>query len=665
MSDLQTTGFSDSIDKSSSACRGPYLFLLGVFAIGILSGGVLWDHIQLPFSNPDGIVGHLTQTKFNPGNNILRFMVFIILPALLLGLISLFYDKILWSPSTEFTPKAPQRQSEEHDNLISVVATIGVVIFAAGMFLRFFAHDFEPTPIDLFHDGEGLTPAYNWIVTKGVWTRSLIVHGAFYDLFETVLGWRYFEVISVGAARICWMFFDHMTPLAALFLFLCCFFTIRRSHGFLAATSLLLTLQVVYAALPLYSWLPWQDLGHTGLHHTLEPLGQRDITYLLGLGILITAAVSRRKSLFFIAGLMFPISFFYSIDRGVYFAVITCLALFLVTAKSFWENKGITSTNAGMICQVILWVILGWAMGWILLWKAMGTNEMRAMIENLLYWIRNKELIDGLVYPNPLAWDTEPAVFRVAPLLTAMLCFFTVYRIRYFTNLKNFAISCFWCLFLASAVMYYRWALGRSDMVHAYLAGGFILFATGIMLWICFINSNLFSRLSLSNRFGWSLGAAVLLLGFAGLLVPLSSYRAMMDAPRRISILAHSEDSSFISPNDMELYAYMKQLVDRGNRVYIYTSAPAWYFLLRRASPTEYFSTWQASPISSQRKIVATLEGSPPDFILWGSLKWFNSIDGVPNYVRAPLIESWINKNYEMLVNLNGWTIIKLRKKTD
>ena len=54
-----------------------YLVNLAIFIVGILVGLFLWSKIQLPYENHWNVVGELTYKRFNPANNILRFVVFI------------------------------------------------------------------------------------------------------------------------------------------------------------------------------------------------------------------------------------------------------------------------------------------------------------------------------------------------------------------------------------------------------------------------------------------------------------------------------------------------------------------------------------------------------------------------------------------------------------
>ena len=58
------------------------IILGALVVLSILFGTLIWEKITLPF-NDNMIVGEYSDKKFNPTNDILRYLVFIFLPIII------------------------------------------------------------------------------------------------------------------------------------------------------------------------------------------------------------------------------------------------------------------------------------------------------------------------------------------------------------------------------------------------------------------------------------------------------------------------------------------------------------------------------------------------------------------------------------------------------
>ena len=56
--------------------------------------------------------------------------------------------------------------------------------------------------IDFFHEGERLTPAKNYVLNGKMWSGVFFNHGAFTDLFGTVIAWKIFGNETIGSHRL-------------------------------------------------------------------------------------------------------------------------------------------------------------------------------------------------------------------------------------------------------------------------------------------------------------------------------------------------------------------------------------------------------------------------------------------------------------------------------
>jgi hypothetical protein len=142
--------------------------------------------------NPYGIVGPLTLLQFNPLNNQLRYALFVGMPALLYGVILRAGGR-----PTRATPPgdAPALASGTAAALLLAAVAIATAV-DLGAFL---SRPFAPRPLDFFHNGEWLAPAWNYVAGRGLWRGSYFLHGAFYDPLATAFGWWVFGQQTIGA----------------------------------------------------------------------------------------------------------------------------------------------------------------------------------------------------------------------------------------------------------------------------------------------------------------------------------------------------------------------------------------------------------------------------------------------------------------------------------
>src|SRR3972149_2386437 len=97
----------------SSGRLARFSLTTALFTAGIIIGSLLWNRISLPFENPWGVTGLFTLIQYNPANNILRFIVFIISPFFLLSIFYLLLiggvvESTFPAPAAE-TPAAAQK----------------------------------------------------------------------------------------------------------------------------------------------------------------------------------------------------------------------------------------------------------------------------------------------------------------------------------------------------------------------------------------------------------------------------------------------------------------------------------------------------------------------------------------------------------------------------
>ena len=158
----------------------------------------LWNKIYLPFNNPLEIIGEYSKQNYNPINDVLRYLIFIFFPLLVALLCCIFFIK---NPFRNIIKQISQDDKITENNVKSKKRKIVFFIFLIYIFLEFFSINFPYKSIDLYHDGQSLTPAFNNIINGGYWSNSYITIGVFLELFATSFTWKLLGLETIGAAR--------------------------------------------------------------------------------------------------------------------------------------------------------------------------------------------------------------------------------------------------------------------------------------------------------------------------------------------------------------------------------------------------------------------------------------------------------------------------------
>ena len=159
----------------------------------------LWDKIYFPFTNPLEIIGEYSKQSYNPINEPIRYLIFISLPLLVTLFCCNFFIK---DSFTNIKNRIFQDDKVTRDNEKNKKIKIVFFIFLIYIFLEFFSINFTYNPIDLYHEGEKLTPAYNYFISGGSWSRSYVTHGVFHEIFATSLTWKLFGLETIGLSRL-------------------------------------------------------------------------------------------------------------------------------------------------------------------------------------------------------------------------------------------------------------------------------------------------------------------------------------------------------------------------------------------------------------------------------------------------------------------------------
>lgn len=97
----------------------------------------------------------------------------------------------------------------------------------------------------------------------------------------------------------------------------------------------------------------------------------------------------------------------------------------------------------------------------------------------------------------------------------------------------------------------------------------------------------------------------------------------------------------------------------KSDAIYDFSNQPAFYFFANRPNPTRFYQVPIASPRDFQAEVISDLERAKPRVVIRTSPEWFDEFDGVPNTMRAQAIAAYLDDCYAFYNNVRGvelWT---------
>ena len=137
-----------------------------------------WDYISLPYDEGNTIKGEFYTNKYNPNNEILRFIFFVGLPLLVYLIVFIKINSTYGvSQNTNFfllRNKSIQKHSIKNSNLDYITAVF--ILFISFEFLTIDFNDYLDK-IDVHHDGTFLTAPLNYIHRNSFWLSTFYDYG--------------------------------------------------------------------------------------------------------------------------------------------------------------------------------------------------------------------------------------------------------------------------------------------------------------------------------------------------------------------------------------------------------------------------------------------------------------------------------------------------------
>ena len=598
-----------------------YAALFLIFFISILAGLFTYRHLSLPFSNPWGITGVLTQAEYNPNNDIIRYLYFIGLPLFAMALFFVFPKIRRHLNSTE------DYKNKHFDALqgFSLAVLLALAVIHIG---NSYLYHYDRTPLDTFHEGETLGMAVEYQYGKIPYKETIFAHGLFEDPLRSVLAFKTLgRSISASRTLASWL-----GIMAQVLFLLSLYYLFDRNINYLSIMVGLLLL-----------------VNSAGYLRTAFSVPHRDIPVYLFIIIAVRMRgaltfdnpVNTYKAhlLFFLWSFIPALALADSLDRGFYLLFTSLVFLLLIFIFHFNRYRGCIPAT-----------VLGYLAGFFVLGFFIRFAYLDFFQYAFLVMPKSKELFDGLKYPFHRLEYLLPILFISANacwLLYRFITFEAGAGQSFFSQSRRFFDDhfCELALFLL-AVVFFRSALGRSDLGHIHHIAAPIY----ISVLYVFIKRYLAPTIAYPrNHSKYVLpGLAALIL-----LASLIAYLPGVKAARLFTFPLGIPDQALIPQNHSDLISFLRANLDRDEHFFTLTNEAAWYYFIDRPCPTRFPVVWFAEPEFYQREIVEDLRGKDVKYILYHNGHWGNRIDGIGNAERLPIVMGYIHENYAFYRNFN------------
>ncbi len=605
------------------------IFHYAVLIILVFFCSYLWGFIELSFTEEKGSVGYLTKIKYNHFNDTLRYIVFVSLP---LAYYIVFNYKFYNKEVVRYRDFFKEFKSKDENFLFKDVWPL-FVIFLTLIILEFLSMR-APSKVfhvDQLHDGDFLTPAFNYLKTGQLWNASFPIHGGS-DIFYPLLAWKIFGAQTIGAFKVFNLFLIFLTKILSVIFA----FQISKFSNLEKKYKIIL---FVFLSLIILSFSSYYSSSYLQL---------RDLYALVFFVFFIQCFYKKDRLLLnFLISLIAASSTFLHIDIGIYLCVILfSYSLYLVISKKFND----------------FYLIIGFFITTVLfIFTIIGKSEFVSFFEQAKHIVLNIDKIHGLKYPQPFfSMGVEPDGSRatkaiVLQLLSAIVVVsIALKKNKYFnTNEKLFFLFFYLYNFIA-----FKNALGRSDGPHIMASSEWQSIILSYFILHFIIN---FFRKRISFKFNLQTIklSCIFFIGFLGLFY--INFENIINFKSRYVKTIFAEDSQFSASQRNKMIASIENELRNEECIQNFTIDLIVPYLIKKPTCTKFFSSWIVSGYNNEKKYIKKLKEKKVKYVLYSS-PYAAPLDGVKAETRLKYVNEFLTKNYIKVYDSNGYSLLKLVK---
>ncbi len=604
----------------------PYLFLI----FCIIFSTYIWDFIKIPYNDLNTIYGEFLLKRYNPINEVLRFLVFIFFPLIIFLILILNQENYynLKFRSNNFFLKKDDYLLFEKSNLNIISFTFIVLIFVDFFSLEF--NKFTNT-IDTLHDGVFLVAPLNYLFSGKLWLATMYDYGVISNNIGLITN-KLFNHYTIGSIR----FFNLLLILLnkIILVFICK--KITETLKFNQTIKCIFFVFIVFLSITLAHY---ENSG-------VSPFPPRSFLFLLFL-LLIFEIFTTKSNIEFkliILGFFSLISLLWFVDIGVYTNTILLILFFYF----IFENK----------LKNIFLVLTGALISWSLFFLVIPLSEINEFFFQIKFLISTKDYIIGIEYPKPFSEGSTR--FTRTLLMVILSGIFTINLL--FSKKINFSYESkiIILLLFISSIIFFKTALGRSDTPHIKYSSGlyiFIIYFTLIFLSFTFVEKKEFFKkiINFIRKKNYVVLISIFVLIFISIMTSShKSIKNLFNVEKNIKNLVKADNEKFLSAKKIDFINKFRILSKNDTCTQVFTGDISITYLLGKPSCTQFFVPSHIIAGWTEARFISQLKDKSPQFIVYSSSNnWLIDRRNMKN------ADEFIKKNYFFFKKIYDWEIYK------
>jgi|TARA_B100001079_G_C16388011_1_gene505380 hypothetical protein len=595
--------------------------------ISIILVFFIWGKINFQFHNPDEIIGYYSINNYSILNDNLRYIFFVLLPSVTFIVSFLYWKKKRIKDLKEIFSL---KKTEKNQSKISIVNLV-MIIFLVLVYI--FSLDFNYNSIDLFHDGQVLVGANNFLLTKKIFQENYIVSSLFIDILNPIISWNLFGVESLSAYRLFIVGTNLITMIMAiLYLYYLINFSKIISQNYKLLSFFLLTLITIY-------------------FFKNGSFSFRDFPIFIFFTTILLLVNSEKKIILcFIIGLLPLSSLLISLDRGIFLSLIYLFyLLFLILSKQF--------KNLSYILTSVLFSFL-------IFFLIIGDSQFQIFLINSIDIIKSSELLNGIIHPIPFSDDINSSRATKSLIIILLNIFI---GISILLNEKKFNLDSFkltMLFMLISSIIYYKIGLTRSDGGHIKQGSSIALYQLIIFI-LYLIVLNLEKKLILfKNNKNFYIFYTFLILTVIFSNFNYKNLNNILYLKDRVISYLEEDDLNFLSQDELFIIQRLKVLTKQEKCFQVFSYETGIQYYLNKKTCTNFYHIMNMGSKNNQLKFINQMIKAKPKYILKGGN--YSEIGNVKNDIsdnlypknRFPYIYKFVQENYKIFEKYKKWNIL-------